>query len=60
MAGEFILKKAEKWRDGEDAVCRMQMTGMIVNKVPSEGRNPTSVILNALKQVWIRLRRREN
>lgn len=60
MEGEFILKKAEMWRDGEDTVSRMQMTDRRVNKVPSEGRSPTSVLPNTHEHVWIKLERREN
>ena len=60
MEGEFTLKKAEKWRDGEDSVGRMQMTDTRVNKVPPKGRSPTSVIPNTHEQVWIKLEKREN
>lgn len=60
MEGKSTLKKAEEWRDREDAVGRMQMIGTGVNKVPSEGRNPTPVLPNAHEHVWIRLGRREN
>ena len=39
---------------------RMQMTGIGVNKEPSEGRNPTAVIPSAHEHVCIILGRREN
>ena len=54
MEGKFTLKKAEKWRDREDAVGRMQMIGTGVNTVPSEGRSPTPVLPNAHEHVWVR------
>lgn len=60
MEGEFTPKEAEKWRDGEDSVGRMQMTDTRGNKVPSEGRSPTSVIPNTREHVWIKLEKREN
>lgn len=59
MEGEFTLKKAEKWRDGENAVDRIQMTGTRVNMVPSEARNQIPVIPTH-EHVWIRSGRREN
>ena len=45
MEGEFTLRKADMRRVGEDAFGRIQMIGARVNKVPSEGRNPTPVTL---------------
>lgn len=51
MEGEFILRKAGKWRDEEDAVGRMQMTGTRVHKVSPKERNPTPAIPNVHEQV---------
>lgn len=43
MEGEFILKKAEKWRNGENAVGRIQMTGTRVNPQKQETKSQSSL-----------------
>lgn len=43
MEGEFTLKKAEKWRNGENAVGRIQMTSTRVNPQKQETKFQSSL-----------------